>query len=163
MDEQMNGLHATVASTSFGEPVVYPWSLVWGLVSRRVPSCGVEPLAMLDILGIQAHVGVSGCVELDVLPLLSDLWRCWPGQPAVVCWENFLLQFWSVPHLAPAGFASPCPLASPWVCMEKESVGKSFLPMFNVFPACCVPLCSSSGQLPSCRVLLLSTAGGPCL
>lgn len=122
------------------------------------------PTATLDTLGSQVHMRTQaawsppGCS-----PFLSDLWRHWAGRPAVVVWKSLLLWFCSIPRLAPA-FLSPCLLASPWVCAVREGkCGEVALPLFNMFRACCVPLCSSSGQLPSCRVLLLSTAGGPCL
>lgn len=144
MDEQTNGLRATMASTSFGEPVVYPWSLVWGLVSRRVPSCGVEPLAMLDILGIQAHVGVSGCVELDVLPLLSDLWRCWPGQPAVAAGRTFFCSSGAFPIwrlLASRPLARWLLLGSVW---RRKVLGSRSSPCLM----CSLPAVSPCAQVP---------------
>lgn len=100
-------------------------------------------------------------VGVGDLPLLSDLLRSWAGQPSVV-WKHLSSV---VPESSLSGSRLHVPLPAGFSLgrLENESIGKLLFPVVNVFHARCVPLRSSSGQLPSCRVLLLSTAGGPCL
>lgn len=111
---------------------------------------GVVHLSMPDILGIQAHGGISGSVELTQM-----FFPCFQISERVLGWTARcgLLEDLSsaVPEWSPSGVCwllSPCLLASPRVCVEKESLGKSVLPMFNVFPACCVPCAQVPGNYP---------------
>ena len=83
----------------------------------------------------------------------------WTGWPAVVAWKSLSSGAFLIWHLCSCPLACQLLLGSAW---RRNALGLLFC-VFNVFHACCVPLCSSSGQLPSCRVSLLSTAGGPCL
>lgn len=98
---------------------------------------------------------------------LTQLFSSLPRSVEVLGWmahcgcleEPFFCVSGMFSTLAPV-FVFSCLLAAPWVSEENKSVGNLLFPVVNVFHACCVPLCSSSGQLLSCWVLLLSTAGG---
>lgn len=163
MDEEMNRLHATMVCRSFGSPLSTPITCV--CVCQGVVCQG----GCLPWGGALGHAGHPWCPSSHRYGIrqreaaLRSVEGAGPDSQLWSAGRPFFCASGAFPIWCLVGFRSPCLLASPWVCVEKESVGKSVLPTFNVFPACCVPLCSSSGQLPSCRVLLLSTAGGPCL
>lgn len=104
----------------------------------------------------QVELGPPGCIQLAWVFGGSGLdWKASCGSLEVpfFCDSEEITSGACI--LLPAGFSLGL--------MEKGKCWEVVLPVVNAFQAHCVPLCSGSGQLPSCRVLLLSTAGGPCL
>lgn len=101
-------------------------------------------------------LGPSGCIQLAWVFGGSELdWKASCGSLEVPFFCNSGKFPSGACILLPAGFSLGL--------VEKGKCWEVVLPVVNAFHAHCVPLCSGSGQLPSCRVLLLSTAGGPCL
>lgn len=116
--------------------------------------------------GSRSNATLRGAAP-DVLPSLSDLQgavcRCYTGPPAGVIGKSLAFAFLEP---SPSWCLHSCLLSCWLLCgleWRRKMLGKLLLSMFNLLPACWVPLCSSSRQLPSCLGLLLSTAGGPCL